>query len=1050
MRKLTALAMLAMGFQFAFAQTINLTQLKNLKPRNIGPAGMSGRVTTIDALWSNPDIIYIGTASGGVWKTENSGTTWKPIFDEQPILNIGSVAIQQSNPDVVWVGTGEGNPRNSISLGEGIFKSLDGGKTWKRMGLEKTRNIHRLIIDPTNPNTVYAGVIGNPYAEHPERGVYKTTDGGVTWEKILYTNDTSGCADLVMDPINPNKLFANMWQHRRTPYSFKSGGSGSGFYMTLDGGKNWKKLGKDDGLPEGNYGRIGIAIAPSDTKRIYAMVESTKNGLYKSDDGGYKWELINSDPEWVTNRPFYFQDIRVDSKNENRLYNIYSIISFSEDAGKTFKVLIPYSGIHPDHHAWWIHPTDANLIIDGNDGGIGISRDRGKTWKFDEQLPVGQFYHINVDNEIPYNVMGGMQDNGSWRGPAYLWTNGGIKNYYWDNLWGGDGFDVVPDPEDSKWVYAMSQGGFVGRYNVTTGLSENIRPPGPDATTKLRYNWNAAIALDPFNPKGVYYGSQFLHKSNNKGTSWEIISPDLSTNNPEQQKQDENGGLTLDITGAENYNTIISIAPSPKQQGVIWVGTDDGNVQLTQDGGKTWTNFRGKIPGLPLGAWIPQIQASRYTAGEVFVIANDYRRGDFKPYIFRSKDFGKTWENILHNKNTNGYALCVLQDPTEPNLIFAGTEQGLWISFDNAASWQQFKNGYPSVSTYDLAIQEREADLAIATFGRALWILDDIRPLRKIAAAKGKTFDKKITVFDVPESYQASVRNAPGYEWSTWGMYDAEDRRGSGTTISYYIKPLDAKDTGAAKYKVDSVMVKIYDEQNNNIRTFKEKTDTGFNRTYWGYAMKGQRQPNSPKPKPGAPEPTGFTAPPGNYKVVVMLGKEADSSTASVKYDPRIPFDRNVYDAKKKFYERVNISGERLTNAIDRLTEAEDIIKKVEAQLKEVEGKDADSLRKASKVVADSIKSIRNIIISPPSEKQGLSRFNEKTVMNRYNAARFAVFSKLSAPGKEEETLSGYADDAINDVVKKINAFFDAQWKGYRKQVEATQPKLFKDYTPLQ
>ena len=293
------------------------------------------------------------------------------------------------------------------------------------------------------------------------------------------------------------------------------------------------------------------------------MVESTKNGLYKSDDGGYKWELINSDPEWVTNRPFYFQDIRVDSKNENRLYNIYSIISFSEDAGKTFKVLIPYSGIHPDHHAWWIHPTDANLIIDGNDGGIGISRDRGKTWKFDEQLPVGQFYHINVDNEIPYNVMGGMQDNGSWRGPAYLWTNGGIKNYYWDNLWGGDGFDVVPDPEDSKWVYAMSQGGFVGRYNVTTGLSENIRPPGPDATTKLRYNWNAAIALDLFNPKGVYYGSQFLHKSNNKGTSWEIISPDLSTNNPEQQKQDENGGLTLDITGAENYNTIISIAPSP-------------------------------------------------------------------------------------------------------------------------------------------------------------------------------------------------------------------------------------------------------------------------------------------------------------------------------------------------------------------------------------------------------------------------------------------------------------------------------------------------------
>lgn len=1050
MRKLAAWAFALLCFHFVSSQTVHLDQLKNLKPRSIGPAGMSGRVTAIDAIWTNPDVIYIGTASGGVWKTENSGTTWKPIFDEQPVINIGSVAIQQSNPDVVWVGTGEGNPRNSVSLGEGLYKSLDAGKTWKRVGLEKTRNIHRIIIDPTNPNTVYVAAIGNPYAEHPDRGVFKTTDGGATWEKILYTNDTSGCAELVMDPHNPNKLFANMWQHRRTPFSFKSGGPGSGFYVTVDGGKNWKKLGKEDGLPAGNYGRIGIAIAQSDPTRVYAMVEATKNGLYRSDDGGFKWELINSDPDVVTNRPFYFQDIRVDTKNENRLYNIFSMVSMSEDGGKSFKVIIPYNGIHPDHHAWWIHPNDANLIIDGNDGGIGVSRDRGKTWKFDEQLPVGQFYHINVDNEMPYNVMGGMQDNGSWRGPAYLWTSGGIKNYYWDNLWSGDGFDVVPDPEDSKWVYAMSQGGSVGRYNVVTGLSEGIRPPGPDANTKLRFNWNAAIALDPFNPKTVYYGSQFLHKSTNKGTSWEIISPDLTTNNPEQQKQDENGGLTLDITGAENYNTIIAIAPSTKQQGVIWVGTDDGNVQLTQDGGKTWTNFRGKIPGLPVGAWIPQIQASRYNAGEAFVIANDYRRGDFKPYIFRTKDFGKTWENILLNKNTIGYALCVLQDPTEPNLIFAGTEQGLWISFDNGGTWQQFKNGYPSVSTYDLAIQEREADLAIATFGRALWILDDIRPLRKIAANKGKMPDKKITLFDVPESYQASIRNAPGYEWSTWGMYDGEDRRGSGTSISYFIKPLDAKDTGAAKYKIDSVTIKVYDEQNNLIRTIKQKTDTGFNRTYWNYIVKGLRQPGQPKPKPGDPEPGGFTAAPGNFKVVVSLGKESDSSNASVKYDPRIPFDKNVYDAKKKFYDKVGETAQRLLGLMDRLTEAEETIKKLDAQLKDVEGKDADSLRKASKAAADSIKSIRNFISGAPSEKQGMSRYDEKTVMNRYNTARFAVFNKLAAPGKEEENLLTYANNAIAEAMKKANTFFDGQWKDFRKLAESTQVKIFKDYTPLQ
>jgi photosystem II stability/assembly factor-like uncharacterized protein len=577
------------------AQKISVDQFKNFKARSIGPAGMSGRVTAIDAVVANPEIIYLGTASGGVWKTENAGNSWQPIFDEQANLNIGSVAVQQSNPSVLWAGTGEGNPRNSLNLGAGIFKSLDGGKKWKLMGLEKTRNIHRIIIDPTNPNIVYAASIGNPYAEHPERGVYKTTDGGETWNLTLHTNDTSGCADLVMDPTNPNKLLANMWQHRRTPYNFKSGGPGSGFYITFDGGKNWKKLGKEEGLPEGDYGRIGITISTNEPNRIYAMIESKKNGLYRTNDGGFKWELVNSNAEDVNNRPFYFQDIRVDPKNENRLYNIYQMISMSEDGGKTFKVIIPYSGIHPDHHAFWIHPTNPNFIIDGNDGGIGISRDRGRTWKFDEQLPVGQFYHINVDNEIPYHVMGGMQDNGSWRGPAYSWINGGIRNYYWQSLWGGDGFDVSPDPENANWVYAMSQGGNLGKYNVATGEDMNLKPPVTDIKTKLRFNWNAAFAQCPVDAATIYYASQFVHKSTDKGLTWETISPDLTTNDTLEQKQDENGGLSLDITGAENFNTIMCIEPSSKDKNVLWAGTDDGNVQLTKDAGKTWMNFRGKI-----------------------------------------------------------------------------------------------------------------------------------------------------------------------------------------------------------------------------------------------------------------------------------------------------------------------------------------------------------------------------------------------------------------------------------------------------------------------
>ncbi|MDX1936106.1 MAG: hypothetical protein SFU21_03280 [Flavihumibacter sp.] len=1043
MKRITKLTVAACFFSAALsAQQVKLEQFKNWKPRIIGPSGMSGRITAIDAVVDNPNIIYLGAASGGVWKTENGGTEWTSVFDEQPILNIGSIAIQQNNPSVVWVGTGEGNPRNSISLGEGIFKTLDGGKSWKRMGLEKTRNIHRIIVDPANPSTVYAGAIGNPYAEHPERGVFKTTDGGDTWNKILYTNDTSGVADMIMDPSNPNKLFVAMWQHRRTPWSLSSGGKGSGLYMTLDGGKSWKKLGKEEGLPDGNFGRIGLAISRSNPKVVYALVEATKNGLYRSDDGGYKWQLVNSATEWVSNRPFYFQDIACDPENENRLWLVYQMIAASEDGGKNFKVVIPYNGIHPDHHAFWIHPKNGKFIIDGNDGGIGITRDMGKTWQFDEKIPVGQFYHINVDNEMPYNVMGGMQDNGSWRGPAYTWVNGGIKNYDWESLWGGDGFDVMPDPDDANWVYAMSQGGNVGKYNVKTGERWFIKPPTPDIKLQLRFNWNAAIAQDPFDKSTIYYGSQFLHKSTNKGASWEIISPDLTTNDSAKIDQRNNGGISIDITGAENHCTIIAIAPSAKEKGVIWATTDDGNVQLTRDGGKTWTNFRGKIPGLPLGCWIPQIQASRFNGGEAFVVANDYRRGDFKPYIFRTTDYGKTWTRMVDEKKVIGYALCMLQDPTEPNLIFAGTEQGLWVSMDNGNNFQQWKNGYPPVSTYDMAIQEREADLVIATFGRAIWILDDIRPLRKLAANKG-VINTKLQVFQAPDAYQIQYRNAPGYEWSTWGVWDAENRR-RGAAVSYFVTP----DT--AKKKTDSLWVKIYNEQNQLIRNLKWKADTGFNRSYWGMEEKGFRFPGSPKPKPGAPEPGGQLVFPGTYKLVMSNGTVADSTYITVKDDPRLGDRTAVKKAQRDLQGRLRKSTNKLVDAMDRLTEAEDVCKKIDGQMRDVEGKEADSLRKASRAMQDDIKKIREFISGKPQEKQGYGTVPQITVMNQMQQANQYIGGKTTAPGAQEIMLVERAEKIIDEAIQKINSFFDGKWKGFRQQAENTPLKLFKDYTPIQ
>lgn len=1018
------------------AQKNTLDQFSNWKPRNIGPAGMSGRITTIDAVVADPNTIYIGAASGGVWKTLNAGASWTPVFEDQPILNIGSIAIQQSNPSTVWVGTGEGNPRNSVSLGEGIYKTIDAGKTWKRMGLEKTRNIHKIIVDPTNPNTVYAGAIGNPYAEHPERGVFKTTDGGETWNKILFTNDTSGVADMIMDPSNPNKIFAAMWQHRRTPWSLSSGGVGSGLYMTYDGGKNWKKLGAKEGLPEGNYGRIGLAISRSNPNRVYALVEATKNGLYKSDDGGQSWTIMNSNPEFVSTRPFYFQEIVCDPENENRLWLIYQMISKSEDAGKNFEVVIPYNGIHPDHHAFWIHPTNPNFIIDGNDGGIGITRDKGKTWLFDEKLPVGQFYHINVDNETPYHVMGGMQDNGSWHGPAYTWTNGGIKNYYWESLWGGDGFDAMADPDDASWVYAMSQGGSVGKYNVKTGESWYIKPTPPDLKTTLRFNWNAAMAQDPLNNSTIYYGSQYLHKSTNKGASWEIISPDLSTNDSVKIDQTNNGGISIDITGAENYCTIMAIAPSSKDKNVIWVGTDDGNVQLTKDGGKTWTNFRGKIPGMPVGAWIPQVQASRFNAAEAFVVANDYRRGDFKPYIFRTTDFGKTWTKLVDEKKVVGYALCVLQDPTEPNLIFAGTEQGLWVSLDNGTTFQQWKNGYPSVSTYDMTIQEREADLVIATFGRALWVLDDIRPLRKLAAEKG-SFSKPFTVFGSRQVVQAQFKNAPGYEWSTWGIWDAENRA-DGAPVSYFIK--SSTDT-SAKSKKDSVAVKIFNDKNEVIRNLKWAADSGFNRRTWGMEQKGFKQPGmgggrrGGGGRSGEAEPGGQQALPGTYKVVLTYKGSNDSTMITLLDDPRLGNRNNVKMAQQELRLELKKSGDRLISALEILTEADEASKKMETYIKDIKGNDADSLKKTTKKIQDEVKKLREYINGKTQTKQGYGQVPQVTVMSEFQQANSSIASKPIVPGTQEKALVARAAGLVEEAVKKINAFKDGMLKDYKEQV---------------
>ncbi|MCD6347555.1 MAG: hypothetical protein J7L96_09070, partial [Bacteroidales bacterium] len=773
------------------AQKLDMDKFPGLSPRSIGPSGMSGRVTAIDAVAEHPNTIYVGTASGGLWKTETGGLEWTPIFDDQAVSSIVSICIYQAYPDIVWAGTGEGNPRNSLNSGYGIYKSIDGGKTWELKGLEKTRNIHRVIIDPTNPNIVYVGAIGSPWGPHPERGVYKTTDGGDTWEHILFANELTGCADLVMDPNNPNKLIAAMWEHQRFPWYLNSGGEGSGIHITWDGGKTWKKLSEKDGLPAGNLGRIGLAIAASNSKRVYALIESKKNAFYRSDNGGLNWRKTSE--ENIGDRPFYYADIFVDPQDEDRIYTLFSRVNKSENGGLNFESFMR-SSIHPDNHAWYIHPTNSDFMIDGNDGGLAITHDRGASWRFVTNLPVGQFYHVNYDMEWPYNVYGGLQDNGSWYGPAYNFARGGIQYFDWVTMMGGDGFDVVPDSSNNRYGYAMSQGGSVGRYDKLTGRTTNIRPIHPDGT-ELRFNWNAAIAHDPLEKTTIYFGSQFVHKSTDRGDSWTLISPDLTTNDSMKiaLSKKTGGKLTYDVTGAENHCTILAISPSPVNNRTIWVGTDDGNIQITQDGGATWINTIDKIKGLPKNAWIPFIHASNFNEGEAFVIVNNYRQNDFNSYMYHTENFGKSWKQLANNDNVWGYCLSVIQDPVEPNLVFLGTETGLYVSIDKGQTWNKWKNHYPTVPTMDLKIHPREHDLIIGTYGRSLFILDDIRPLRVLAKEGTDALNAVIKAYPSPAGYKMSSTSSPGVYGAGNGYFRGENKN-TGAILTYSVKePIKAK-----------------------------------------------------------------------------------------------------------------------------------------------------------------------------------------------------------------------------------------------------------------
>jgi photosystem II stability/assembly factor-like uncharacterized protein len=1090
MRKILAnAAIFVLGVGLAAAQAQDADTFAGLKARSIGPAGMSGRIAAIDVVESNPNIIYVGAATGGVWQSTDGGTTWRPIFDDQAVHAIGAVAVFQANPSVIWVGTGEGNVRNSVSIGNGVYRSIDAGRTWQHLGLEKSERIHRIALHPVRPEVAYVCATGPEWGEHKERGVFKTEDAGKTWRHVLAVNEKTGCGDMAMDPSNPDKLFASMWEFRRWPWFFHSGGPGSGLYVTHDGGGAWRKLQEEDGLPKAPYGRIGLAIARSSPSTVYAMVEAEKSAVIRSDDGGLKWRTMNDKPN-VNPRPFYYADITVDPQRPDLLYSIDYEIRASEDGGKTFRTLpgATWAQIHGDHHALWIHPDRPEFMISGNDGGVAISYNRGQTFRFVGNLPLAQYYHVAVDNETPYNIYGGMQDNGSWRGPSNVWRRGGIRNYDWIEVGGGDGFETLPHPTDATVGYSLWQGGNIMRWNLRTGEQKLLKPADPK-DLKLRFNWNAGLATDPFEPDAVYLGSQFVHKSADRGETWTTISPDLTTNNPEWQKADRSGGLTPDVTAAENHTTIVAIAPSPKERGVIWIGTDDGRVHVTRDGGGTWTSVEKSVAGVPANTWVPHIEPSPHAVGTAFVVFDNHRRSDFTPYVYRTDDFGRTWRSI-GGSNISGYALVVRQDPVEPNLLFLGTEFGLYFSPDAGRRWIHLKKTLPTASVMDMVIHPREHDLVIGTHGRAAWVLDDIRPLRAMSEqalkapltlypigdthqywSRGEeggfgfgasefrgtarpygailTYSLNLPHLPLPDEEQERARREKARQARVAGEERAQPARPEKSEtprVSESVEPQREQRRGEAAEadeddKKPQVDITVEDASGRPVRRFKAPAVLGVNRVAWNLRRDPFRQaPRAEDAPPPTEDPTGPEVPPGIYTVTMTYGTHVSKQTVKVAPDPRSSNTEQDWQRREETVARLGALNDAAVDAIWRVRRTRDDVATVQEKLRqrardagERDPKkiDAHPVIAAGKTLTDRLNGFeKRLWVSP--ETVGIVA--DTDVYSRVSWAGWYVGSSMDVPNANQLAHLRQGEAALTAFLEDFNALLASEVTAFQKQ----------------
>jgi len=849
---------------------ITSSTVEAIEARHIGPATMSGRISALDAVGEDPRIIYVGSAGGGVWKSTNGGTKFKAVFDKHNQC-IGAVTIDQHHPDTVWVGTGEPWTRNSVSVGDGIYRTIDGGDNWKKMGLENTERIGRIVIHPGNSDVIWVAALGHLWNGNPERGVYKTSDGGNTWEKVFFVDENTGCADIAIDPENPDILYAGMWDFRRKPWTFRSGGPGSGLYKTTDGGDTWNRL--TSGLPEGELGRIALTVSPVTPNLVYALIESTESALYRSLDRGESWEKMNTTIP-IQERPFYFSYIVADPVDTNRIYKPSFDLNVSDNGGKNFRIAYIAGGnVHSDLHAFWVGKKDNNLLYVGTDGGVYVSRDKGSSWNIMRNLPVSQFYHVSVDMEKPYSVYGGLQDNGSWMGPSE--KANGIMNADWISVGMGDGFYMFPDLYDRNIVYWQAQGGMYARYHKNTGEIKFIQPNPDETMDELRFNWNAAVAFSPTRDV-MYVGGQYLFQSKDKGDSWKRISPDLTTNDPGKLRQFETGGLTLDNSTAENHCTIFTIEESLVNEKIIWVGTDDGNLQITRDEGTSWTNVTPNVPNLPENTWCSFVYASSFDEGTAYVTFDGHRTGDVTPYLYKTTDAGKTWKSLV-DENINGYCHTVHQDLVNPDLVFLGTEFGLFVSFDDGTKWTQMKGNIPNVSVRDMVIHPREQDLVLATHGRGILIVDDITPLRQI----NQDLLQKDAVFLTAQSFvikPIEIGQAFPGDDEFIGRNPPDVAMPASATIAYYLK---------RRHVFGDMYLEIYDPDGNLVNEIPAGKRKGINRVQWSIMQKPPKVPSSPSLAQFAL--FGPYYDPGEYRVKLVKEEESYEGTIVLKYDEDSP-----------------------------------------------------------------------------------------------------------------------------------------------------------------